>query len=117
MTTTSDLNRLIVFQQRQEDANGERLGAWGDSFIRSAGVVYLRGGEAVMQQRLQSVQPAVMTVREDPETRSVTTAYRAVERTIDGGPERVYDIRGVAPAKTAGFLDMLVEANGLNGGP
>lgn len=74
-----NLRSKVMFQRRTEDANGDLLGPFEDVSARAAEIIYLRGGEPVMAQRLQGVQPAVVAVYADSVTRTVTNAWRLID--------------------------------------
>lgn len=97
----------LTFQQRGLDANGDRLGPWdvAGGVIRWGRVVSRTRGEGVLQQRLQGVQPAELTVLADSETRLITTAWRMVWNATP------YNIRAVAPDETRAEIYILAEAD------
>lgn len=107
MPGSGQLDTRVTFQQRAPDDNGDPLGDWEDGFTRWAQVQYLRGGEGVIQGRLQGRDPAVITVRDEAATREITTAWRAVTQT---GPQMTFNLRSWTPAKERGFIDILAEA-------
>jgi head-tail adaptor len=80
MTAAGQRRERVTFQQRGLDANGDRLGAWdaAGGFTRWARVKPLRGGEAVLQARLQGLAPVEIIVLADSETIDITSAWRAV---------------------------------------
>jgi head-tail adaptor len=55
------------------------------SVTRWAAIEYLKGGEEVMSQRLQSIQPALIRVKLDTSTLTITPAWRAI--LVDGGTD------------------------------
>jgi len=66
---------------------------------------YLRGSEAVMQARLVSKSPAVLTIRTSVETRAITSEWRAV---IDA---RIFDLKeDPRPSEDGACLEILAEA-------
>lgn len=73
------LTNRVRLQRREDDENGDPLGPWEDVATRRAEIVYLRGGETVMAQRLQGIQPAVVAVYADRITRAATNAWRLVD--------------------------------------
>lgn len=95
----------LRFQQRGLDANGDRLGDWEAGFQRWARMLSRTRGEGVLQQRLQGVQPAELTVLADSDTRQITTAWRMV---WNGAP---YNIRAVAPDEAGAEIHILAEAD------
>lgn len=100
------LRDRITFQQRGLDANGDPLGPWADVVTVSVELIWLRGGEAVMDQRLAGRQPVVITVRDFAETRLIDNSWRAVN---ERKPAQVFDIKSASPAKELGFIDVLAE--------
>jgi hypothetical protein len=114
MTLAGQLKDSVTLQRRDLDANGDRLSDnWVDDVVRDARIVYQRRGEAVLEARLQGLQPAWITVRlgDDPAVAQVTSGWRAVAR--DG---RIFDIKSVAPHESGDFVDFTAEANGTDGG-
>jgi hypothetical protein len=101
------------FERRAVDANGDRLGAWGDDAVTmQAWLLALKGTEAVMGARLQGRQPVVLTIRSCKATRAITTDWRAVDaRTGD-----VYGIKGAALNEDIAWIDVLAQAEGTTGG-
>lgn len=96
----------VTLQRRGEDANGDRLGPWEDVADRSAEIVYLRGGEGVVAQRLQGEQPVVVAVRSCAVTRQIDNAWRA----INTRSRQIYDIASAAPSDDAAWIEMLATA-------
>ena len=106
------LRDRVRFDPRTTDAHGRLLGPWSTTAKPvSAAIVYLKGTEPVMQQRLNGVQPVVIKVHKSSLTAHVTTAYRAFD--VRAGV--AYNIRSISPAKEPGFLEVLAEAQGANG--
>lgn len=98
------------FQQRGVDANGDRLGDWEPGFARWSQVLVRTRGEAVLQSRLQGVQPVEVTVVADSETVEITTAWRMVWKTVP------YNIRAVAPGEKRDEIVILAEADQSDNG-
>jgi hypothetical protein len=80
------LKDRVLFQQRGLDDNGDRLGPWqavrseAEDGAWAAQIIRLKGGEPVMAQRLQGVQPAIVVVRASTVTRAVDNAWRAIDK-------------------------------------
>lgn len=103
MTGAGQRRDRVIFQQRGEDANGDRLGDWVDGVVRWARVLVLRGGEAVLQARLQGQQPIQVTVLSTAATRAVTTAWRIWWN------EAPYNIRSIAAGERRDEIVILAE--------
>lgn len=58
------------------DGYGNFEDAWAEQFQRSARIRPLIGGEQVLASRLAGVQPYIITVRRDSQTKLVTTGWR-----------------------------------------
>ena len=85
--------------------DGQPITGYETQFWRWVNVRYLRGGESVMQARLQSRSPVILTVRDDADARRITSEWKAV---IDG---RVYDMKEDArPSDNRLYLEFLAEA-------
>lgn len=105
--TASDLNRIAAFYEPFEDtdADGMIVQDWILRFTLAAHVLYLRGSEAVMQARLQSKNPAIITVRRSAPARAITSEWRV---NVDG---RTFEIReDPRPDQARRTLAMLAEA-------
>lgn len=112
MPGAGDLRDRITFEARGEDANGDPLGPWAPQFTVWAQLVWLRGSEAALQQRLEGKQPVAIVVRSSSSTRAINTAWRAVNAR---DPEQKFNLTSVSPAKEAGFLDILAVMGGATG--
>lgn len=106
MPGAGHLRERVTLQRRGLDANGDRLGDWQDEFTIAAGFTWLKGGEGVMQSRLQGGVPVVITVREESRTHGVTNGWRAVNAR---DTTQAFDIKSAAPAKDRGFIDLLAD--------
>ena len=102
----SRLDHRAIFSARREisDEYGGTRDEWVPQFTEWAEVKYLRGGESVMQARLASRSPAILTVRASSDARRITSEWRAV---IDG---RTYHIReDWRESQDRAWLEMLAE--------
>lgn len=92
---------------KETDANGKRIQRYDHQFTIWANVRHLRGGESVMQARLVSRSPAIVTVRAFAGSRRITSEWRIV---IDS---RTYDVKE-DPRETQdrAFLELLAECVG-----
>lgn len=101
-----NLSSRITFAEMTtvDGEGGEIIQGWMDRFTVWGAVKYLRGTEVVMQARMQSRRPAILTIRDSAQARLVTSEWHA---TIDGV---VYQVReDPRPTEDRGFLEMLAE--------
>ena len=101
------LDRRVTFQSfvMIEDDMGGVVHGWEDRFTLWAHIRYLRGSEAVMQARLVSKAPVIITIRSNAASRMITSEWRAVI----GGV--VFDLKeDPRPSQDGGFSEMLAEA-------
>lgn len=95
MLNAGAMRDRIRFERRQADANGDAVGPWQEVCTVWAKIVWLRGSEPVLAQRLQGVQPAVIYVRASAATKSLDNACRAVDaRVPKPGKGDFFAIRG-----------------------
>lgn len=89
----SRLRARMTFQARtapsSDDFGNEITGGFADQFTRWAQIRPLKGGEGVQGARLQGTQPALVIVRRDSQTATITPDWRAV----DAHSGRIYAIR------------------------
>lgn len=113
MSSAGKMRDRYRFDQRGLDANGDRLGPWdSDNGITVwAETKWLKGTEAVMAQRLEGRQPVALVIRDSTTARTITTAFRAV----DVRTGAVFNIVGVSPSNTRGFIDVLAVSGGASG--
>lgn len=76
-----DLRHRLRFQQREtvSDGYGNVRGEWVEQFTRWAAMKLRPGSEAVMAAQLEGRQPVEVTVREDPETRTIRNDWRVID--------------------------------------
>ena len=104
--TAQHLTQRAAFYEpfEERDADGMLVQSWLLRFTLAAHVLYLRGSEAVMQARLQSKNPAIITVRKSSQARAITSEWRAE---IAG---KLYDIKeDPRPDQARRLLEMLAE--------
>ena len=76
---------------------GGVIEGWEDRFTLWAHLRYLRGSEAVMQARLVSKAPVIITVRRSAQSEGITSEWRAVIGSV------IFDLKEApAPARMAG---------------
>lgn len=105
--TAGQLREMVAFDEVAESdtSYGIVAGDWDEQFQRAARIKPLLGSEPVIAQRLQGVQPMVITVRSDSETRLITTAWRA--RNVRTG--QAFQIRAITPDERRAYIDLLCE--------
>lgn len=111
MSGAGALRDRYRFDQRGLDANGDRLGDWVNGFAVSAETTWLRGSEAVISARLEGSQPVALLIRDSTQSRTITTAFRAVN-TRTG---QTFNITAASPSKDRGFIDVLCVAGTATG--
>ena len=105
------LDHRATFQSpvQERDEDGQIVQGWLDEFIGWANVRYLRGGESVMQARLSSRNPVVVTIRNSARARQITSEWRVTLRSRSG-VMFVAEVReDPRPAEQDGYLEMLAE--------
>jgi hypothetical protein len=107
-----DLRERVRFERRGLDANGDALGPFAELFTRAASIIYMRGSETVMAQRLEGQQPVIVTVVNSRQIREVTTA----DRLVNARDGTVYDIKAV-PRDPRPLLVELLAVNKVGGTP
>lgn len=108
MATPGDLRQRIAFEKIASSPSsfGIEAGDWVEQFIRWAQTQYLRGTEPVIAQRLVGVQPVVVSVRSDSQTRQIDASWRA--RHVRTG--QLFNIRAVTPGERRDYIDFLCES-------
>ena len=101
-----ELDRRVTFQAHVmiETDMGGVIEGWEDRFTLWAHVRYLRGSEAVMQARLVSKAPAIITVRRSAHSEGITSEWQAVVGSVIFDPKE--DPR---PSENGRFLEVLAE--------
>ena len=102
-----DMTKRALFRApiKGRTPGGQRITGMEDRFTVWAKHAPLRGGEAVMQARMESRSPAAVTVECSSDTLTITSEWEVV---IDG---RTYQLKeDPRETRDRAFLDMLVEA-------
>jgi len=105
--TTGQMRERVVFQQRGLDANGDRLGDWDAAGgLNVWGRVQpLKGGESVMQQRLQGSTPVEVTIRRSTASAAIDNAWRMLWRDVP------FNIKDVGADEKRAYIVMLATAD------
>ena len=109
MAQSGDLDRRIKFSAPvalQDGYGGQVRGAPSVQFTVWGKIRYLRGSEAVLQSRLQSRQPIVMTVRKGSVTSPITPEWIA----YDERDKVTYNIRTIVPTDDNAFYELTCES-------
>lgn len=112
MPKASDLRFRVRFDRQvsTDDPAGGTLTSWQEQFSRRADIKPMRGSEPVIAQRLTGVQPVLIIVRSDSQTRSINTSWRAVEL-LNDQPVRYYALKTAEDMeRSRQFITMLAEA-------
>ena len=105
------LDHRAIFSARREisDEYGGTRDEWVPQFTEWAGVKYLRGGESVMQARMASRNPVIVTIRNSERARQITSEWQ-VELRSRSGVTKIYAVKeDPRPEGLDGFLSMLAE--------
>lgn len=107
-----ELTKRAALQKphKHTDADGQIVQGWQQVGVVWCNLLPLRGSESVMQARMESRNPAVVTVRSSSLTRPITAEWQVVIDAI------TYAVKE-APRETQdrGFLEFLAEAKGSHG--
>lgn len=108
-----DLRYVVTFAERDDvqDEYGNVTTGWVDRFTVRANITPRLGGETFSAARLQGRQPVLIHVRQSPDTRTITTDWKATNQ-ADGTE---YNIRTVTDpfmgeSNRGFFLEMLAES-------
>jgi SPP1 family predicted phage head-tail adaptor len=76
------LSERIGFEAEVEgdDGFGGVIVGWSEVFTEPARLKPMRGNEEIIASRLQGIQPYSMTIRSNERTRTITTAWRALNK-------------------------------------
>lgn len=100
------LHDRLEMQSREPDANDQPAGAFVKRFDIWAELDYQRGSESAVASRIEGTQPATILVRDTPQTRTITPAFRAIVR---GGKRNgeIFNIKSVAPAQQTDHFNLI----------
>ena len=106
------LRYRLKFAERDtvDDEYGNPSTGWTDRFTVSGSITAKVGGEAVDAARLAGRQPVIISVRRSPDTRQVTTDWKATE--VENGTE--FNIRtsidpNIGTSQHGLWLEMIAE--------
>lgn len=105
----------ITFEKREavDDGYGNTVsGDFVGLFDQYAEIAFLRGGETVIASRLESRQPAIISVLADDERLATVTADWRVRVVEDG---QLFNIRTITRTPNRAYYEMLCET-GVNPG-
>ena len=104
-----DYHAAFSMRESVETDMGGTVDDWVPQFSEWAGVRHLRGGESVMQARLASRNPVVITVRNSARARQITSEWQVRLRSRSG-VVKDYEIKeDPRPTEADGFLEFLAE--------
>jgi len=105
------LRDRIRFEKRADadDGYGNTVSDWAVQFERAAEIRPLKGSEQVIASRLQGIQPALIIVRYDSQTATITPEWRAV----DARSGTIYNIETAADMeRRCEYITMMCTAGG-----
>lgn len=104
-----DYHAAFSMRESVETDMGGTEDAWVHQFNEPANVRHLRGGESVMQARLASRNPVIVTIRNSERARQITSEWQ-VELRDRTGIRKTYQVKeDPRPTEASGFLEMLAE--------
>lgn len=107
--TVLDHHASFSVRESVETDMGGVVDEWVHQFDERAAVKHLRGGESVMQARLASRNPVIVTIRNSARARQITSEWQ-VELRDRTGIRKIYAIKeDPRPSEASGFLEMLAE--------
>lgn len=86
---------------------------WQDQFTIWGGIHFMRGGESVIAARLTARQPAILTIRDSAQARTIGPS----DRVKNARTGEIFNIREQPRLSrdNRGFLEVLVEAGATDG--
>ena len=104
-----DYHAAFSMRESVETDMGGTVDDWVHQFNEPANVKHLRGGESVMQARLASRNPVIVTIRNSERARQITSEWQ-VELRDRTGIRKTHQIKeDPRPSEASGFLEMLAE--------
>lgn len=109
-----DLRDRVLFQARGNDENGDPLGEFENQFTVWAQLIYQRGSETAVSNRLEGRLPVAVLIRDSEQARSITEGWRGK---VMFGPRKdhLFNITSVGPAQERGFLSLQGVFGGATG--
>lgn len=104
-----DYHASFSMRESVETDMGGTVDDWVPQFNEPANVRHLRGGESVMQARLASRNPVIVTIRNSERARQITSEWQ-VELRDRTGIRKTYQIKeDPRPSEAGGLLEFLAE--------
>lgn len=104
-----DYHAAFSMRESVETDMGGTVDDWVPQFSEWAGVKHLRGGESVMQARLASRNPVIVTIRNSERARQITSEWKVRLRSRSG-VVKDYEVKeDPRPTEADGFLEFLAE--------
>ena len=104
-----DYHASFSMRESVETDMGGTVDDWVPQFVEWAGVKHLRGGESVMQARLASRNPVIVTIRNSERARQITSEWMVRLRSRSG-VVKDYEVKeDPRPTEADGFLEFLAE--------
>ena len=104
-----DYHASFSMRESVETDMGGTVDDWVHQFNEPANVRHLRGGESVMQARLASRNPVIVTIRNSERARQITSEWKVSLRSRSG-VVKDYEVKeDPRPTEADGFLEFLAE--------
>lgn len=103
-----------TFQKRvtePADELGSVSSEWVSQFKTRSSRIWMRGGEEVLASRLSGVQPAIITVRLNPDTSRIDNFWRC----IDNRTGATYNVMTAEPSQNRQYIDLMIKGGGADG--
>ena len=104
-----DYHAAFSMRESVETDMGGTVDDWVPQFSEWAGVKHLRGGESVMQARLASRNPVIVTIRNSERARQITSEWMVRLRSRSGVVKEYAIKEDPRPTEVDGFLEFLAE--------
>lgn len=89
---------------------GNKRSEFAEEFTCWAGFTMLKGSESVIAARMTGIQPAIIRVRINSETKRISTGWRAVDGDVKYDIQSIADIEGKRR-----YFDIMAQSSGGQG--
>ncbi|MER8958684.1 phage head closure protein [Mesorhizobium sp. M0701] len=105
--TAGQLRESVTLEQRQEvdDGHGNTVSSWVPIATVAARIIFMRGNEQVLADRLAGIQPVIFTLRYSSQTGPLTTDWRLV----DARTSEAFAIKSIVADERRAYLQVLCQ--------